>query len=189
MYGQTVAHDHRHDDEHDTTAGVTGRRRDRPADLRPARGRHRSRGETRRRGGRHLRIHSRHGAWGTRTGPANVTPKRPATGAEMPTTRQSGRHARLPPGGVAEQRRQPPVKRPPSDPLVQVQPPPPTRLSRNGQRAGLLLRSSGFDPLEAYRSWPRRGVESPSPRQGEDRQFEPGRGRNGAHRKEGLGTW
>ena len=81
-------------------------------------------------------------------------------------------------GGVAEQRRQPPVTRPPSDPLVQVQPPPPTRLSRNGQRAGLLLRSSGFDPLEAYQSRPRRGVESPSPRQGEDRQFEPGRGRN-----------
>jgi hypothetical protein len=81
-------------------------------------------------------------------------------------------------GGVAEQRRQPPVTRPPSDALVQVQPLPPTRLSRNGQRAGLLLRSSGFDPLEAYHSWPRRGVESPSPRQGEDRQFEPGRGRN-----------
>ncbi len=36
MYGQTVTHDHRHDDEHDTTAGVTGRGRDRPADQRPA---------------------------------------------------------------------------------------------------------------------------------------------------------
>src|SRR5437764_10117118 len=49
--------------KHNTTAGVTGRKRDRPADQRPARGRHRNRGETRRRGGRHLRPHSRHGAW------------------------------------------------------------------------------------------------------------------------------
>src|SRR5258705_13405865 len=36
MYGQTVTRDHRHDDEHDTTAGVTGLGRDRPADQRPA---------------------------------------------------------------------------------------------------------------------------------------------------------
>ena len=54
------------------------------------------RGESRRRGWRHIRTHSRHGAWGTRTGPANVTPKRPATGAEMPRTLGSGTPRPLP---------------------------------------------------------------------------------------------
>lgn len=190
MYGQTVTHDHRHDDEHDTTAGVTGRRRDRPADQRPARGRHRSRGATRRRGSRHIRPHSRHGAWGTRTGPAKVTPKRPATGAEMPTRmRQSGRHARLPPGGVAEQRRQPPVKRPPSDALVQVQPPPPTRISRNGQRAGLLLRSSGFDPLEAYRRGTRQGGGQTHGLVGEWSPRRPVKAKTASSNLVGAATW
>jgi hypothetical protein len=151
MWAETVTHATATTTEHDTTAGVTRRggrghqTNDRPGAGSAAAVRHDAAdGDT----SAHIAgtVHGERGQV-PRTSPRRGQP--PVQRCQQ--TRQLGRHARLPPGGVAEQRRQPPVKRPPSDALVQVQPPPPTRLSRNGQRAGLLLRSSGFDPLEAYR--------------------------------------
>lgn len=92
-------------------------------------------------------------------------------------------------GGVAEQRRQPPVKRPPSDALVQVQPPPPTRLSRNGQRAGLLLRSSGFEPLEAYRPGTRQGGGQTHGLVGEWSPRRPVKAKTASSNLVGAATW